>query len=43
MVNLNGINNLSKERILDELFKIIQLNNFKNIHNIQKDHFFEKV
>ena len=31
VVNLNGINNLSKERILDELFKIIQLKNFKNI------------
>jgi poly(A) polymerase len=31
-LNLNGIKSLSKERILNELFKIISLNNFKNIN-----------
>jgi len=30
-LNLNGIKNLSKERILKELLKIIKLSNFKNI------------
>jgi len=30
-LNLNGIKNLSKERILNELFKIFSLNNFDNI------------
>ena len=30
-LNLNGIKNLSKERILKELLKIIELRNFKNI------------
>jgi len=30
-LNLNGIKNLSKERILNELFKIFSLNNFENI------------
>ena len=33
-LNLNGIKNLSKERILNELLKIIKLNNFEEIlHN----------
>ena len=30
-LNLNGINKISKERILDELLKILDLENFKNI------------
>ncbi len=30
-LNLNGIKNISKERILNELFKILLLKNFKNI------------
>ena len=30
-LNLDGIKNLSKERILNELLKIIKLNNFRNI------------
>jgi poly(A) polymerase len=30
-LNLNGIKNISKERVLDELFKILKLNNFNNI------------
>ena len=30
-LNLDGVNYLSKERILDELLKIIKLKNFKNI------------
>jgi len=33
-LNLVGIKNLSRERVLDELFKIIKLNNF---HNILRD------
>ena len=38
-LNLNNIKNISKERILNELFKIISLKNFKNIlknKNIKK-------
>ena len=34
-LNLNGIKKISKERILDELFKIL---NLKNFENILKDH-----
>ena len=30
-LNLNGVNKISKERILDELFKILNLKNFRNI------------
>ncbi len=30
-LNLNGVNKISKERILDELFKILKLRNFRNI------------
>ncbi len=30
-LNLYGINNLSKERVLDEIFKILRLNNFVKI------------
>tara|TARA_Y100000768_G_C23932759_1_gene660986 strand:+ start:53 stop:1315 length:1263 start_codon:yes stop_codon:yes gene_type:complete len=30
-LNLNGVNKISKERILDELFKILKLSNFKNV------------
>ncbi len=30
-LNLNGVYKISKERILDELFKILKLRNFKNI------------
>ena len=32
-INLNGIKNISKERILNELFKIVDLSNFDNIVN----------
>ncbi|MDA9623817.1 hypothetical protein N9S62_00890 [Pelagibacteraceae bacterium] len=32
-INLNGIKNISKERILNELFKIVGLSNFDNIVN----------
>jgi len=34
-LNLNGVNNISKERILNELLKILKLKNFNNI--IQKE------
>ena len=34
-LNLNGIKNLSKERILNELFKILKLDNFKYINEIE--------
>ena len=30
-LNLNGVNKISKERILGELFKILKLRNFKNV------------
>ena len=30
-LNLNGVSKISKERILDELFKILKLKNFKNV------------
>ena len=32
-INLSGIKNISKERILNELFKIIRLSNFENMTN----------
>ena len=32
-LNLNGIKNISKERILSEFYKILELKNFKNIIN----------
>lgn len=38
-LNLNGIKIISKERILDELFKILKLNNFDNILKHQNKKF----
>tara|TARA_B100000579_G_scaffold433192_1_gene451484 strand:- start:2757 stop:4016 length:1260 start_codon:yes stop_codon:yes gene_type:complete len=40
-LNLDGIKNLSKERIFDELFKVLNLKNFDNIlkHKNKKDIF----
>ena len=38
-LNLNGIKNISKERILDELLKIIKLDNFDNILKHKKKKF----